>query len=57
MKYDPEYNSYKFSNDDLNIIVNALYFYSQHSPVLDEHRIDYVAGIIKILESSKHITI
>ncbi len=32
MKYDPEYNSYRFSPDELNVIVQCLKFYSKNSP-------------------------
>lgn len=57
MKYDPEYNSYKFSNNDLDIIVNALYFYSQHSPSVQQENIGCVNNLIQQLEKTKSIVI
>lgn len=32
MKYDPEYNSYRFSIEELINIVNSLTFYNLYSP-------------------------
>lgn len=53
MKYDVEYDSYKFSKDDIRSIVGALYFYHQHSPVLDDDSRDYVQSLINFLEKTK----
>lgn len=57
MKYDPEYNSYKFSDSDLTIIVKALDFYHQYSPLLEQSQRESVSSLIQSLENSKHITI
>ena len=54
MKYDPEYNSYRFDTTDTSTIVNALYFYHQHSPILDEDRRDYIMSLIKDLQNPLH---
>lgn len=56
MKYDPEYNSYKFSDFDLTTIVKALDFYSQYSPLLEQSQRESVSSLIQSLENSKHIT-
>ena len=55
MKYDIEYDSYKFSNDDIRSIVGALYFYHQHSPNLDDDSRDDVLSLVKSLEKTKNI--
>lgn len=55
MKYDIEYDSYKFSNDDIRSIVSALYFYHQHSPNLDDDSRDDVLSLVKSLEKTKNI--
>lgn len=34
MKYDPEYNSYKFSSEEVSTIIHSLISYSQ-DPFLD----------------------
>lgn len=40
MRYDPEYNSYRFSIEELINIVNSLTFYSLYSPCDDKTRKD-----------------
>lgn len=55
MKYDIEYDSYKFSKDDIRSIVCALYFYHQHSPNLDYNSRDDVLSLVKSLEKTKNI--
>lgn len=55
MKYDIEYDSYKFSAQDMRYIVGALYFYHQHSPNLDYDSRDDVLSLIKSLEKTKNI--
>jgi hypothetical protein len=55
MKYDVEYDSYRFSNDDMRSIVSALYFYHQHSPNLDDDSRDYVLSLVNSLEKTKNV--
>lgn len=55
MKYDPEYNSYRFSSDDLSTIISSLYFYHQHSPILDLDKLDYISKLINSLEKTKDV--
>lgn len=55
MKYDIEYDSYKFSAEDMRYIVGALYFYHQHSPNLDYDSRDNVLSLVKSLEKTKNI--
>lgn len=46
MKYGEEYNSYKFSKQDMEIILDALSFY--HS----QCDLDYIDGLFQSLENS-----
>lgn len=55
MRYDIEYDSYKFSNDEVRNIIGALYFYHQHSPNLDYDSRDDVLSLVKSLEGTKNI--
>lgn len=55
MKHDIEYDSYKFSAEDMRYIVGALYFYHQHSPNLDYDNRDDVLSLVKSLEKTKNI--
>ena len=47
MRYDIEYDSYKFSAEDMRYIIGALYFYHQHSPNLDYNSRDDVLFLVK----------
>jgi hypothetical protein len=51
MKYDPEYDSYKFCRVDMDILVNALEFYRQYNPS-EQAQSSYISILIKDLESS-----
>lgn len=55
MKYDVEYDSYRFSKDDIRYMVGALYFYHQHSPNLDNYSRDDILSLVKSLEKTKNI--
>lgn len=55
MKYDIEYDSYKFSAEDMRYIIGALYFYHQHSPNLDYDNRDDILSLVKSLEGTKNI--
>jgi hypothetical protein len=48
MKYDPEYDSYRFCRVDMDIIINALNFYHQYSPV-EQAKSEYVNILIRDL--------
>jgi len=52
MKYDPEYDSYKFCRVDMDIIINALEFYRQYNPS-EQASSSYVSILIKDLEYSR----
>jgi hypothetical protein len=49
MKYDDEYNTFKFNNKDMEIIINALYYYSRNDVSINEFDSNYVNGLIKSL--------
>ena len=53
MKYDTEYNSYKFSSEEMKNIVDGLTFYSLYSP-LDKITNQSVKTLIEnIIKSTK----
>jgi len=56
MKYDHEYDSYRFSSADMNVIVNALEFYKLYNPS-EQTDISYISTLIKDFEKSKQIPI
>lgn len=56
MKYDPEYDSYRFSSADMNVIVNALEFYKLYNPS-EQTDTSYISTLIKDFEKSKQIPI
>jgi hypothetical protein len=51
MKYDPEYDSYKFCRVDMDILINALEFYRQYNPS-EQAQSSYISILIKDLEKS-----
>jgi hypothetical protein len=52
MKYDPEYNSYKFNSIDMNFILKALSFYRQHCTFLEQKEKDFIDSFHKGLKNS-----
>jgi hypothetical protein len=52
MKYDEEYNSYKFSKQDMEIILDALSFYHSQSTNVSQCDLDYIDGLFQSLENS-----
>jgi len=53
MKYDTEYNSYKFSSEELINLVDGLTFYSRYSP-LDKITKESVKTLVdNIIKSTK----
>lgn len=57
MKYDPEYNSYKFSDSDLSVILKSLDFYNQYSPLLEQGERDYIGHLINDLKKTKGVNL
>ena len=51
MKYDPEYDSYRFSGEEIEHIVNALKFYILYSPSCENYP-DSVDRLINDLKNS-----
>lgn len=52
MKYDPEYNSYKFSSKDIDIILNALSFSHWNDHSLSQSEKDYIDGLYQSIDNS-----
>jgi hypothetical protein len=53
MKYDPEYNSYKFSSEELIHIVDGLNFYKLYSPLEDKFSKSVEILIDNLIKSTK----
>lgn len=53
MKYDPEYNSYKFSSEELIHIVDGLSFYKLYSPLEDKFVNSVQILIDNLIKSTK----
>jgi hypothetical protein len=51
MKYDPEYDSYRFCRVDMDIILNALEFYKLYN-TSEQANSSYMNILIKDLQSS-----
>lgn len=56
MKYDPEYNSYKFTSEEMKNIVDGLTFYSLYSP-LDKITNQNVKTLIENINKSTKISV
>jgi hypothetical protein len=52
MKYDDEYNSYKFNVRDMEIILDALSYAHWNDKSLNESDKDYIDGLYQSLENS-----
>lgn len=52
MKYDPEYNSYKFSSEELKIIIRSLEYYRSVKPDSGS-----IMDMINILYKSQNVFI
>lgn len=57
MKYDVEYDSYKFTSHDIITIVKALDFYNQYSPIVEQKDKDYILNLCDQLDKTKNILI
>ena len=56
MKYDVEYNSYKFSSEEMKNIVDGLTFYSLYSP-LDKITHKNVLNLLDSLNKTERISL
>lgn len=56
MKYDEEYNSYKFSNEELSTIIHSLISYSA-DPFLDKITHKNVLNLLESIYKSNKIPI
>jgi len=54
MKYDAEYNSYKFSSEEIRIVVHSLISYST-DPFLDKITQKNVIGLLEGINNSTKI--
>jgi len=52
MKYDDEYNSYRFSVKDMEIILDALSYAHWNDKALSTSDRDYIDGLYQSLENS-----
>lgn len=52
MRYDPEYNSFKFNTKDLEIILDALSYVRWNDKSLSVSDRDYVSGLYESLDKS-----
>jgi hypothetical protein len=54
MKYDPEYDSYRFCRVDMDIILNSLEFYRQYNPS-EQASSSYISVLINDLQKSRQV--
>lgn len=54
MKYDPEYNSYKFSSEEISNIIHSLIIYSS-DPFLDHFTKKNVVDLLEQINRSTKI--
>lgn len=52
MKYDEEYNSYRFSAKDIDIILDALSYVHWNDKSLAQADRDYIDGLYQSLDNS-----
>lgn len=52
MKYDDEYNSFKFTNYDMEIILNALSYSHWNDRSLSQNEKDYIDGLYQSLDNA-----
>ena len=52
MKYDEEYNSYRFTSKDMEIILNALSYVHWNDRSLNEDERNYIDGLYQSLDNS-----
>lgn len=56
MKYDPEYNSYKFSSEEISTIIHSLISYSS-DPFLDKITHKNVLNLLESINKSNKIPV
>ena len=56
MKYDAEYNSYKFSTEEVGVIIHSLISYS-NDPFLDKITQKNVIGLLEGINKSTKIVV
>ena len=56
MKYDAEYNSYKFSSEEINIVVHSLISYS-NDPFLDKITQKNIIALLEGINKSTKIVV
>lgn len=52
MKYDEEYNSYRFDSKDMEIILNALSYVHWNDKSLSEDERNYIDSLYQSLDNS-----
>lgn len=52
MKYDEEYNSYKFNTRDMELILDALSYVHWNDKSLSKSDRDYIDGLYQSLDNS-----
>lgn len=52
MKYDEEYGSFKFTNYDMEIILNALSYSHWNDRSLSQNEKDYIDGLYQSLDNA-----
>jgi hypothetical protein len=52
MKYDEEYNSYRFDSKDMEIILNALSYVHWNDKSLNVDERNYIDGLYQSLDNS-----
>ena len=54
MTYDPEYNSYRFSTKDMEIILDALSYVHWNDKSINNSDRDYIDGLYQSLDNSRY---
>jgi hypothetical protein len=52
MKYDPEYNSFRFNTKDMEIILDALSYVRWNDKSISQSDRDYINGLYQSLDKS-----
>jgi len=53
MKYDEEYNTYKFSREEIKVLLESLLFHQWHNKYLSDKDSITITDLSSFLESSK----
>lgn len=57
MKYDEEYNSFKFNPKDMEMILNALSYAHRHDCSLSQPDRDHIDGLYWLLHNSGRLNL